>query len=237
MKKNYLNKIVLSSAVVILTCIPNCSKDQNDEQQEYIQRKMAENENAVLLKQFKLTPVQSEIVNTEFFNKISELKPLIENGEISRIEAVLSICDINPTKARYSDKVYSGQVLDEERIMYNSISSAFTKSDGDYIAICDFYLDQVSCLKIDDNIKSEFLERITFFKDFLIYIENAKYKSMDSYNAMLKTAEVPFDNCYDDCMVSELEHLGDSKVRLIIFILRLPISAAEVAVDCISQCI
>ena len=72
----------------------------------------------------------------------------------------------------------SPPLTEEEIIIYESFLKSFNKNKENPVAICEFYINEVLCLKIDNQVKSDFVDRITFLKDLVIFIENKAKKEM-----------------------------------------------------------
>ena len=197
---------------------------------------MAVIENSVLLKQFNTNPASMDIINISFFSKLDQLKSA--NNLLERNGIVSTMCryDLSTLKFSEQKKNVDVQLSDVERIIYESFCNAFSKSEEDYIAICDFYMNEVSCLKIENDVKDNFINRIGFLRDLLIYVDYETYKKKTSSDVILKIAK-PYGYCFEDCFDKELEAIRESVVKTIFFLLHTPFSSAELAIVCAVECL
>jgi|WetSurSiteA1Bulk_404760.scaffolds.fasta_scaffold07054_2 hypothetical protein len=236
MKKYSFTLSGLIFVVTISVWLSNCSKDNTAYQIEYVHSRMAEIENAVLLKQFNTTPASMKINNILYFSKIDKLRST--NGEIERNEIQAALYSYNLSTSTFCDQKmeYNFDLSNEERILYESFVNAFINSEGNFVAICEFYINEVACLKIDNQAKSDFIERIGLLRDLLIYVDYEKFKNTLTYDVIFKSS-LRYEDCYDDCMVSELEAIQSRTMKMILFIVHLPFSAAELLVVCAVDCI
>lgn len=237
MERSSSKLIGLILIIGVSQAFTGCSNEDPADQNGYIQSKMVEIENAILLKQFNTTPASLGIFNISYFRKATELKYTTSDFERNKIKAELCSYDLSTSKFIGQQKNDSPQLTDDERIIYESFLNSFNNSKENSVAICEFYINEVSCLKIDDQVKSDFVDRITFFKDLLIFIDNKTKKEMLFNDALDKVVSVPFDDCFDDCMISEIRHATSSTLRTAFFILHLPFKAAEITVICVGDCI
>ena len=198
---------------------------------------MIEIENIVLLKNFNTTPASYVIFNESYFNKVTELKYATSDFERNKIKSELCSYDLSTSKFLGQQKHDSPFLTEEEKIIYESFLSSFKKSKENPVVICELYINEVLCLKIDNQVKRDFVDRITFLKDLLIFIEIKTKKEMAAFSEAAKLESVPFDDCFDDCMISEINHATSSTIRKVFFILHLPFKAAEMAVVCVGDCV
>jgi hypothetical protein len=237
MERNYYTLIGLILILGVSGGLTGCSNEDPADQNGYIQLKMAEIENAVLLKQFKTTPASMEIINIPYFSKATELKYTTRDFDRNKIKAELCDYDISTSKFSGQKKNDSPQLTDKERIIYESFLNSLNNSEESSVAICEFYISEVSCLKIDDQVKGDFVDRITFFKDLLIFIDYETNKEIVSYDVVEKAKSIPFDNCFDNCMSSEIRQATSSTVRKVLFLMHLPFRAAEFMIICVGDCV
>ena len=237
MERNSFKLIGLILIIGVSGDLTRCSKEDPADQNGYIQSKMVEIENAIILKQFNTNPASLGIANKAYFSKASELKYATSDFERSKIKNELYGYDLSTLKFTGQQKSDSPQLTDEERIIYESFLNSFNNSEENSVAICEFYINEVSCLKIGGQVKIDFVDRITFFKDLLIFIDNETKKKVILYDAVEKVEAVPFDDCFDNCMISEIRHATSSTLRTAFFILHLPFKAAEMTVVCVGDCI
>jgi hypothetical protein len=237
MERSSSTLIGLILIIVVSQAFTGCSNEDPADQNGYLQSKLVEIENAILLKQFNTTPASLGIFNISYFSKAAELKYATSDIERNRIKTELCGYDLSTSKFSGQQKHDSPQLTDEERIIYESFLNSFSNSKENSVAICEFFISEVSCLKIDDQVKSDFVDRITFFKDLLIFIDNKPKKEMVFNDELDKVVAVPFDDCFDDCMISEIRHATSSTLRTAFFILHLPFKAAEMTVICVGDCI
>jgi hypothetical protein len=237
MKRYSYRLIGLILVLVVSGGFTGCSIEDPADQNGDIHLKMAEIENAVFLKHFKTTPVSLEIANLTYFSKASELKFTTQDFERNKIKAELCSYDLSTSKFSGQQKNNSAKLTDKERILYESFLNSFNNSEVNSVAICEFYINEVSCLKIDDQVKSDFINRITFFKDLLIFIDYEGNKEEVSGDVVKKVLAIPFDDCFDNCMSDEIREATSSTVRTVFFLLHLPFRAAEFLVICTADCI
>lgn len=237
MERSSSTLIGLILIIGVSQAFTGCSNEDPADQNGYLQSKMVEIENAILLKQFNTTPVSLEITNLTYFSKALELKFTTRDIERNRIKAELCGYDLSTSKFSGQQKHDSPQLTDEERIIYESFINSFNNSKENSVAICEFYINEVSCLNIDDQVKVDFVNRITFFKDILIFVDYEAYKEKVSSDVVEKILKNPFDDCFDNCISSEVRHAMSSTVRKIIFLLRQPLGFAEIMVICVADCV
>jgi len=237
MKKNSFRPIEMILIAGLLGGFAGCSTEDPINQNGYINAKMAEIENAVFLKHFNTTPVSLEIVNLPYFNKVAELKHATQDSERNKIKAELCSYDLSTSAFSGQQKNNSSKLTDDERILYESFLQSLNNSEESSVSICEFYINEVSCLKIDYQVKVDFVNRISFFKDLLIFVDYEAHKEKVSSDVVEKVLKNPFDDCFDNCISSEVMHSMSSTVRKIIFLLRLPLSFAEIMVICVADCV
>lgn len=237
MERNYFKLIELILFLGVSIGFTYCSSEDAEVQDGYIQSKMIEIENSVLLKKFNTTPASYVIINESYFNKVKELKYATSDFERNKIKSELCRYDLSTSKFSDQQKHDSPSLTEEEIIIYESFLSSFNKSKENPVAICELYINEVLCLKINNKVKRDFVERITFLKDLVIFIENKTKKEMTVFSDATKLESVPFDDCFDDCMISEISHATSSTIRKVFFILHLPFKAAEMAVVCVGDCV
>jgi len=237
MERNYFKLIGLILILGVSGGLTSCSKEDPADQNGYIQSKMVEIENAILLRQFNTNPAPLGIANKAYFSKATELKYATSDFERNKIKAELYSYDLSTSKFTGQQKNDNPQLTDEERIIYESFLNSFNNSKENSVAICEFYINEVSCLKIGVQVKIDFVDRITFFKDLLIFIDNKTKNEMVMFDELVKVVSVPFDDCFDDCMISEIRHATSSTLRKVFFILHLTFKAAEMTAVCVGDCI
>ena len=237
MKRRFYTLIGLILMIGISEYFTSCSKENSVEQNEYIQSKMAEIENAILLRQLDASPVSLKIYNESYFIKIKELKLTSSDFERNRIKDELSSYDLKTCKFSSQTKNDNPQLTNLEAIIYESFSKSINNSERNSIATCDLYINEVTCLTIDDKVKRDFVDRITFFRDLLIFADYETYWTKVSYDIDKKSLTTEFDDCYDECMISEIKAATSSTLRTVFFLLHMPFKAAEIAVVCIGDCI
>jgi hypothetical protein len=237
MERSSSTLIGLILIIGVSQAFTGCSNEDPADQNGYLQSKMIEIENAILLKQFNTTPASLGIFNISYFSKAAELKYANSDIERNRIKAELYGYDLSTSKFTGQQKNDSPQLTDEERIIYESFLNSFNNSKENSVAICEFYINEVACLKIDDQVKSDFVDRITFLKDLLIFVDYEAHKEKVSSDVVEKVLKNPFDDCFDNCIRSEVMHAMSSTVRKIIFLLRQPLSVAEILVICVADCV
>lgn len=236
MKKHSFTFSGLIFVVAISVWLSHCSKDEMADQIEYLHSRMAEVENAVLLKQFNTTPGSNEIINSLYFSELEKLQSTNSETKRNEIKAALDCYNLSTSKFCNQKMEYNFDISNEERILYESFVNVFTKSEENFVAICELYINEAACLKIDNQVKSRFIERIVFFRDLLIYVDYEAFKSTPIHDVILKSS-MGYEDCYDDCMVSELEAIESSTLKTIFFIIELPFSAAKLALVCATGCI
>jgi len=232
MERHYFKLIELILILGVSIGFTYCSSEDPEVQDGYIQSKMIEIENSVLLKKFNTTPASYVIFNESYFNKVKELKYATSDLERNKIKSELCSYDLSTSKFSSQHKHDNLSLNEEEIIIYESFLSSFNKSKENPVAICELYIIEVLCMNIGIQVKRDFVDRITFLKDLLIFSENKTKNEIVG----LKEA-VPFDDCFDDCMISEINHATSSTIRKVFFILHLPIKAAEMTVVCIGDCV
>ena len=237
MERHYFKLIGLILILGVSIFLTYCSSEDPEVQDGYIQSKMIEIENAVWLKKFNTSPSSYVIFNESYFTKVTELKSATSDFERNKIKAELCGYDLSTSKFSGLQKHESPSLTEEEIIIYESFLRSFTKNKENPVAICELYINEVLCLKIDNQVKSDFVDRITFLKDLVIFIENKTKKEIIGSNEIEKLEAVPFDDCFDDCMISEINHATSSTIRKIFFILHLPFKAAEMTVICVGDCV
>jgi hypothetical protein len=230
-------KLVVLIFIMISGGFIGCSNEDPADQSEYIQSKMIAIENAILLRQFNTTPTSMVISNTSYFSKAAEMINATSDFERNNIKTELCGYDLSTSKFSGQTKNDSSQLTDEERILYESFLTSFKNSKENSVAICEFYINEVSCMKIDDQVKIDFFNRITFLKDLLIFVDYETHNEKVSSDVVEKVLKNPFDDCFDNCISSEVMHSMSSTVRKIIFLLRLPLSFAEIMVICVADCV
>jgi hypothetical protein len=237
MERNYFKLIGPILFLGVSIGFTYCSSEDPEVQDGYIQSKMIEIENSVLLKKYNTTPASYVIFNESYFNKVKELKYATSDFERNKIKSELCRYDLSTSKFSGQQKHDSPSLTEEEIIIYDSFLSSFNKSKENPVAICELYINEVLCLKINNQVKRDFVERITFLKDLLIFVDYGAHKEKVSSDVVEKVLKNPFDDCFDNCMSSEIMHAMSSTVRKIIFLLRQPLSIAEILVICVSDCV
>lgn len=215
--------------------ITGCSSEEPTDGNENIQLKMAEIENAVSLKQFKTIPSSMEIVNISYFDKATDLKNATSDLERREIKAELSDYDISYTKSYSQKKNDKQQLTEKEKIICESLLSSLSNSEECAIAICEFYINEISCMNLDDHVKMDIIDRITFLKDLMIFIDYETNTKMVSYDVV--DEEKPFDDCFDNCMNDEIRHATSSTIREVLFLMHLPLRVAEFIIICVGDCV
>ena len=236
MKKNSFRPIEMILIAGLLGGFAGCSTEDPINQNGYINAKMAEIENAVFLKHFNTTPVSLEIINLPYFNKVAELKHATQDSERNKIKAELCSYDLSTSAFSGQQKNNSSKLTDDERILYESFLQSLNNSEESSVSICEFYINEVSCLKIDYQVKVDFVNRISFFKDLLIFVDYEANKEKVTLEVVEKMATIPFDDCFDNCMSDEISKATSSTVRTILFLAHLPFRAAEFLVICVAEC-
>lgn len=236
MKKNSFRPIEMILIAGFLGGFAGCSIEDPVNQNGYINAKMAEIENAVFLKHFNTTPVSLEIINLPYFSKAAELKHATRDSERNKINAELCSYDLSTSAFSDQQKNNSSKLTDSERILYESFLKSLNYSEESPVSICEFYINEVSCLKIDDQVIVDFVNRISFFKDLLIFVDYEANKKKVSREVVEKVASIPFDDCFDNCMSDEISKATSSTVRTILFLVHLPFRTAEFLVICVADC-
>lgn len=237
MKKNSFRPIEMLLIAGVLGGLFGCSIDDSIDQNGYINTEMAEIENAVFLKHFNTTPVSLEIINQPYFSKAAELKYAVQDFERNKIKNELCSYDLSTSTFSGKQQNIDSKLTEKERILYESFLRSFNNSEESSVAICEFYINEVSCLKINDQVKGDFVKRISFFKDLLIFVDYEESKEKVSREVVEKVAAIPFDDCFDDCMSDEISKATSSTVRTILFIAHLPFRTAEFLVICVADCV
>ena len=237
MKRNYFKLIVLILILGVSIGFTYCSSEEPEVQDGYIQSKMIEIENSALLKKFNTTPASYVILNESYFNKVKELKYATSDFERNKIKSELCRYDLSTSKFSGQQKNDSPSLTEEEMIIYESFLSSFNKNKENPVAICELYINEVLCLKINNQVKKDFVDRITFLKDLLIFVDYEAHNETVSSGVVKKVLKNPFDDCWDNCMNSEVMHSMSTTVRKIIFLLRMPLSVAEIMVICVADCV
>ena len=237
MERNSFRSIEMILIAGLLGGFAGCSIEDPVNQNGYINAKMAEIENAVFLKHFNTSPVSLEIINLPYFSKARELKHATQDSERNKIKAELCSYDLSTSAFSSQKKNNRSTLTDNERILYESFLNSLNNSEENSVAICEFYINEVSCLKIDDQVKVDFVNRISFFKDLLIFVDYEANKEKVTLEVVEKMATIPFDDCFDNCMSDEISKATSSTVRTILFLTHLPFRAAEFLIICVADCV
>lgn len=219
--KNLNNLLLLVAIIFGATVFNSCTNEEKIKEDSDLLVKLIDIENSIALKHFNTTTYSREIKNAPFFDKISEIKSIDDQQTRDEILAELTRYDLSTSKfSGQTIKKGSTTLTSQETLIYQSLFNSLKKSDESSVAITDYYINEISCLEIDSEVKNSLSDKISFYKDLLIFYNfdvsetNQTDEGTDSkgQNAIARKWKCPYRDCLDCCMNSKLEDLSEANI-------------------------
>lgn len=220
MKKIIVSKMNQIALFMMLIILFSCSKDGRNDEKNNLQLKIVNIESNIITGNFYKTETYREIKNSVFFNKLLELKKIENQEEWDQKLNELSSNQFSSSQFQKSPRPNMDiKLTSEEKIIYYSLARALRMNDENSIDILEYYLNEISCFDIDDKIKKSCVDKITFYKDALIYFnfDKAEKIYLNSENKGVneiahKKWDCPYRDCLDCCINSKLQDLEDNNL-------------------------
>ena len=246
MGKKFVTKIGLMALTVMLAIMFSCSKDTGKKENSTLQQGIFNIENSIFAGKFNKEVTSREIINSVFFDKLSEMRQ-VENEEIwnQRIDE-LSGYQLSTKKFQKTTKVKSELIItSEENIIYSSLARSLKNSSENPIAVLNHFTNEIACLEMNENIKKNCLETLVFYTDALIYFNFDKSDDINKVDENKGSNETPdkrwnclYRDCMDCCMNSKLHDLEEANiVEQIWALVKFPETLAELLTSCGWDCI
>jgi len=242
-----LSKRIIGSFLMI-TIFISCSKDEKDLLDDDLQLQMINIENSIYQNQFSSEFISMELSNTKFFDKLTEIKNVKNQQEMDN--KLLELSNYSVSFSKFTNET-SGKgnttTSANEEIIYRSLYNSLKHRNKNSIAIISFYINEISCLKINKDLKKRCLDNLQFFKDVLIFYnfdlsEETIMNNSDTNKG--QNAEVKpkwhclYRDCFDCCMNAKLYALSQGNlIEFIEFMISPPINTAWMVASCGFDCI
>lgn len=218
----------------LITCMLfalSCEKnDQNSLDSNDIQSFVLSMELEVYSGNLKDISPSRDIINTDFFDKMTLFKNAKSSTDIEKASLTLGL---NRAKDYELDLTF-----EEEQIYKSFFSIMEERLIDEKLAICDLFMAELEVVHLHRNIKDKIIYTISGYRDLIVFL-NSENK-IDTSNSKGAEWDCPYRSCFDCCMTSKLQDVEDGNwidkaLFMSAFYINIPAMGASCAWDCAFQ--
>ncbi len=252
MKKMFRNAFYALMVSLTVLLLFRCTKSELSNSEFDLQGELISIENRA--SQGKIEEIQpsSSISNALYFEELKAIK--LNDDEAARETMLKELGKYSAPQRKFIDSDIQeniNNISESEKLIYSSLHKILKNNHSNHIKLIEYYVEELSCLKIDDVLKAKVIANISFYKDLLIFINYDAgifpiKSSNDSKGQMVedplrKKWDCPYRDCLDCCMNAKATELANGNVVdwVIFFVtnaaLNVTFWVASCSFDCIVQ--